>query len=329
MSDARPSLAALVTRLSGADGLAGTHNTFARRHAVAEIAGEFVDGVSAAGLERATDRYLSDTSVKELGRTDAGEQRFTTTQLLACERSILEGTARRHDSMTAVLTNGCIDAAVAEAQPMLNTDQATAVRAIATSGNGVDTIQALAGTGKTTMMRTLADAYRRAGYHVYGTAPTARAARELRDVAGVPVEHHACPGTQARRPTPSPRRGAADRRGRDGRHADQRGDPPTRRASGRQGDRRRRQRPADQRPGRRLVRRPHPPAVRPGASRSPPPTRSGRTRGARGACTTAAPMSTSSTKASRSRSTPPNVTPSKQPSAPGFTHAPSSPARMS
>jgi hypothetical protein len=64
--------------------------------------------------------------------------------------------------------------------------QATAVRAIATSGNGVDTIQALAGTGKTTMMRTLADAYRRAGYHVYGTAPTARAARELRDVAGVP-----------------------------------------------------------------------------------------------------------------------------------------------
>ena len=88
--------------------------------------------------------------------------------------------------MTAVLAKHCIDLALADAQPILNADQAAAVRAIATSGNGVDTIQALAGTGKTTMMRTLADAYRRAGYHVYGTAPTARAARELRDVAGVP-----------------------------------------------------------------------------------------------------------------------------------------------
>ena len=88
--------------------------------------------------------------------------------------------------MTGVLTTGCIDAALAEAQPTLNIDQATAVRTIATSGNGVDTIQALAGAGKTKMMRTLANAYRQAGYHAHGTAPTARAARELRDVAGVP-----------------------------------------------------------------------------------------------------------------------------------------------
>jgi conjugative relaxase-like TrwC/TraI family protein len=183
---ARASLANVVTRLSGADGLTGTHNTFARRHALAEVAGEFVDGVSAAGLERATDRYLCDASVEQLGGAETGEQRFTTKELLACERSILDGAARRHDGMTAVLTTRCVDSALAEAQPSLNTDQAAAVRAIARSGNGVDTIQALAGTGKTTMMRTLADAYRRAGYQVCGTAPTARAARELRDAAGVP-----------------------------------------------------------------------------------------------------------------------------------------------
>jgi ATP-dependent exoDNAse (exonuclease V) alpha subunit len=69
----------------------------------------------------------------------------------------------------------------------LNDDQTAAVRAIVTSGNGVDTVQALAGTGKTTMMRVLADTYRDAGYQVIGAAPTARAARELRDVAGVPA----------------------------------------------------------------------------------------------------------------------------------------------
>jgi ATP-dependent exoDNAse (exonuclease V) alpha subunit len=133
------------------------------------------------------DQYLADPSVCELGSTDAGEQRFTTKDLLACERSILDDAARRYDSMTGVIASRFVDVALREAQPALSADQAVAVRAIATSGNGVDMIQALAGTGKTTMMRTLADAYRRAGYDVFGTAPTARAARELRDVAGVPA----------------------------------------------------------------------------------------------------------------------------------------------
>jgi conjugative relaxase-like TrwC/TraI family protein len=183
----RPSLPAAVRRLSGPEGLTGSHNTFTRRHAVAEIAGEFTDGIALDALERATDRYLADPSVCELGSTDSGEQRFTTKDLLACERSILDDAVRRYDSITGVIASRFVDVALREAQPALNADQAAAVRAIATSGNGVDTIQALAGTGKTTMMRTLADAYHRAGYDVYGTAPTARAARELRDVAGVPA----------------------------------------------------------------------------------------------------------------------------------------------
>jgi conjugative relaxase-like TrwC/TraI family protein len=183
----RPSLLGAIRRLSGPEGLTGHHNTFARRHAVAEIAGEFTDGIALDALERATDHYLADPSVCELRITDSGEQRFTTKDLLACERSILDGAARRYDSMTGVIASRLVDVALREAQPTLNADQAAAVCAIATSGNGVDTIQALAGTGKTTMMRTLADAYRRTGYEVYGTAPTARAARELRDVAGVPA----------------------------------------------------------------------------------------------------------------------------------------------
>jgi AAA domain len=147
----RPSLRAAVRRLPGPDGLTGNHNTFARRHALAEIAGEFTVGIALDSLERATEQYLADPSVCELRSTDSDERRFTTKDLLACERSILNDAARRYDSMTAVLSTGCIDAALAEAQPTLNTDQATAVRAIATSGNGVATIQALAGTGKTTM----------------------------------------------------------------------------------------------------------------------------------------------------------------------------------
>jgi GntR family transcriptional regulator len=129
-----------VARLSGPDGLTGNHNTFARRHAVAEIAGEFADGISPDALERATDECLGHASVQELQRTDSGERRFTTEELLVCERSILHGTVRRHDSMTAVIAGRFVDAAIAEAQPTLNADQAAAVRAVSTSGNGVDTV---------------------------------------------------------------------------------------------------------------------------------------------------------------------------------------------
>jgi ATP-dependent exoDNAse (exonuclease V) alpha subunit len=74
---------------------------------------------------------------------------------------------------------------LAQCGPALNDDQAAAVRAITSSGRGVEAVSALAGTGKTTMIAALASAYRQAGWRVTGTAPTARAARQLRDVAGL------------------------------------------------------------------------------------------------------------------------------------------------
>ncbi len=184
---ARPSIEPLTARLCGPDGLTGTHNSFVRRHAMAEIAGEFTNGIQPDRLELATDQYLQQSSVHALGADASGQERFTTDELLDRERQILGSARRRRDTRTAVLPARHVDAAVAGSQPALNADQAAAVHTIASSGNGVDTVQALAGTGKTTMLRVLADTYRQAGYHVVGTAPTARAARELRDVAGVPA----------------------------------------------------------------------------------------------------------------------------------------------
>jgi conjugative relaxase-like TrwC/TraI family protein len=63
-------------RLSGPAGLTENHNTFARRHALAEIAREFSQGARVSQLERATSRYLNDASVVPLDSVD-GEQRFT------------------------------------------------------------------------------------------------------------------------------------------------------------------------------------------------------------------------------------------------------------
>ncbi len=181
---ARALLKPVVSRLSGSTGLTANHNTFARRHALAEIAGEFTDGIRIGDLERATDAYLADRSVRTL---DGDRARFTTEDLLRCERAILDTASRRQGDQVAVVPQALLDRVLECSQPALNADQAAAVRTIATSGNGVDTVQALAGTGKTTMMRALADVYRQAGFTIIGAAPTARAARELGEVAAIPA----------------------------------------------------------------------------------------------------------------------------------------------
>lgn len=180
-----PDLEALFARLSGKQGLTERHNTFARRHALAEIAGALPQGATAAAVEAATSRYLTEPEVVALGGD--GERRYTTIGLLACERQILDSAKRRAGERAAVLAPFFVDRMVEGQQPGLNEEQAAAVRAIACSGRGIDAVRALAGTGKTTMLASVAACYREARYRVIGAAPTARAARELRETAGIPA----------------------------------------------------------------------------------------------------------------------------------------------
>jgi conjugative relaxase-like TrwC/TraI family protein len=173
-------------RLSGPGGLTENHNTFARRHALAEIAGEFAQGASVTQLERGTSSYLRHRSVVPLGRV-TGEHRFTTRDLLACEKAIVEDAEQRANERTAMLHPRVPDLTLADHDVPLSHEQLHAVSALATDGRGISVFQALAGTGKTRVLASLAHVYARAGYRVIGVAPTARAARELGDAAGVPA----------------------------------------------------------------------------------------------------------------------------------------------
>jgi hypothetical protein len=184
--DVGPDPSRLAARLSGPGGLTARHNTFARRHALAEIAGAFPHGAGVAELEAATDRYLAHPTVRPLDRAPGREARFTTEGLLGCERAIVEGAQRRRSEPTGIVDRTSVEKVLAARKPALNVDQAAAIRAITSSGHGLDTIRALAGTGKTTMLGALAACYRHAGRRVIGAAPTARAARELREIAQVP-----------------------------------------------------------------------------------------------------------------------------------------------
>ncbi len=99
----------------------------------------------------------------------------------------MEGAERRAGDQLGVLSAELVDRVLADHQPALNPDQAAVVRSVIAGGRGVDAVSALAGTGKTTMIGALAACYAEAGWGVVGVAPTGRAARELRDIAGVPA----------------------------------------------------------------------------------------------------------------------------------------------
>ena len=182
-SSDRPELGRLFFRLSGPEGLTRLHNTFTRRHALAEIAGAFRQGATAAELEHATGRYLDDATIQQLAL-----DRYTTLDLLAREKEIVEGAARREGELVGMLSPALIDRVLAQSEPALNVDQAAAIRALTSSGSGMDVVEALAGTGKTTLVGAMARCYELAGWRVVGAAPTARAARQLREVAGIPAD---------------------------------------------------------------------------------------------------------------------------------------------
>ena len=173
-----------AARLSGPAGLTAQHNTFARRHALAEIAGEFEQGASFATIERSTSGYLDHETVVPLGRRD-GEHRFTTADLLACERAIVDGAARRASERAGLVRPRLPDLVLAQLGEPLSSEQADGARALAADGRGVSVLQALAGTGKTRVLAALARIYESAGCRVLGAAPTGRAARELADAAGI------------------------------------------------------------------------------------------------------------------------------------------------
>ena len=146
---------------------------------------------------------------------------------MTCERAILDGAQRRRSQRVGLVPVGRVDRVLVGHQPVVNDDQAAAVRTITKSGNGVDTVAALAGTGKTTMIAALAACYQQAGWRVIGTAPTGRAARELRDAAEITAgTMHSLAGELRRGPPVPCSHDPGDRRGRDGAH------PPEREASG-------------------------------------------------------------------------------------------------
>lgn len=167
-----------LDRLAGPEGLTMMRNTFDRNDAIVAIARGAPQGKHAHDLVADVDRFLTRPDVIEL---QAG--RYTTQNLLDAERARESAQRDRRASRVAVVAPKALRDGVRGLS--LNSGQQAAVEAVLTSGNGVDLIQAQAGTGKTYTMSAVRRAAEADGRTVIGCAPTARAARELEAQAGI------------------------------------------------------------------------------------------------------------------------------------------------
>ena len=179
----RPDAQLVSDELAGAAGLTERQNTFARREAVMAWAAAHGQGAPAAVVERAAAEFLRRPDVHRT--RDPSEVRFTTSDLVAHEEAIVGGAQARRGEGSGRLPGGLVDAVLAAAPFAPTTEQATVIRGLTSSGHGVDSVEALAGTGKTVAAGLLARAYDAGGFRVLGVAPTARAVRELREKAGI------------------------------------------------------------------------------------------------------------------------------------------------
>jgi conjugative relaxase-like TrwC/TraI family protein len=178
-----PDARRVSVELAGAGGLTERQNTFAKREAVMAWAAAHGQGAPAEAVERDAEQFLARTDVHSA--PGLAERRFTTNDLLAHEEAIVQGAQARRGEGAGMLDRALVDAAIASAPFAPTAEQARVIRGLTSSGHGVETVEALAGTGKTFTAGLLAEAYAAGGFRVLGTAPTSRAVRELTERAGI------------------------------------------------------------------------------------------------------------------------------------------------
>jgi conjugative relaxase-like TrwC/TraI family protein len=173
---------ALGDRLAGPHGLTERANSFDERVVLQEFAAAAGQGATVDEIREQADRF---TRRPDGLATELGE--FTTVDLVECERRLIASAVDRVDDGVGVVDTRDLERGINAAGRPLTDEQAAVVAVVASSGRGVEAVEALAGTGKTYTAGVLRELYEQAGYHVLGVAPTGRGARELTDEAGIPA----------------------------------------------------------------------------------------------------------------------------------------------
>jgi len=178
----RTELDAALDTLSGPDGLTGQASTFTRAEVVDALAKRLPVAPSASRAltqaEEAADRFLAERAIRVGHDRRLGVERFSTPELLALERQLVEGAAGRADKSCAVVRSELVRQ-VLDRHATAGEDQVAMVRDLTQGGAGV--VVGRAGSGKTWALGLAREAFELDGYQVLGTAPTGIATVGLAD----------------------------------------------------------------------------------------------------------------------------------------------------
>jgi conjugative relaxase-like TrwC/TraI family protein len=180
----RTELDAALDALSGPDGLTGQVSTFIRTEVVDAVAKRLPPARSAREaldqVEAAADRFLDERAVRVGRDRRLGVERFSTPELLALERHLINGATGRVGEHCAVVRPEVVRQ-ILDRHSTVGEDQASMVRDLTQGGAGVAVVVGRAGSGKTWALGLAREAFELAGYQVLGAAPTGIATVGLAD----------------------------------------------------------------------------------------------------------------------------------------------------
>jgi conjugative relaxase-like TrwC/TraI family protein len=174
----------IVEELAGPQGLTEQASTFTRAEVVDALAKRLPVAPSAQAalsyVEAAADRFLAERAVRVARDRRLGVERFSTPELLALERQLVDAATTRAGERCVVVRPEIIRQ-VLDRHTTAGEDQAAMVRDLTQGGAGVAVVVGRAGSGKTWALGLAREAFELAGYQVRGTAPTGIATVGLAD----------------------------------------------------------------------------------------------------------------------------------------------------
>ena len=183
-------LAAMAKDVLGPQGTLSDRKVFSKRDVIVAVAPS-VFGLPAMELDKACTRILRDPdAIPLVGVPRASEQAFSTAHVIATELAIEQAVERGVENREAARVSPEVAAGAVSRQSAvlgspLTPGQQAAVMGIATSGRGVELVEGVAGSGKTTVMAAVRDAFESGGFTVMGTSTSGQAARTLGREAGL------------------------------------------------------------------------------------------------------------------------------------------------
>jgi conjugative relaxase-like TrwC/TraI family protein len=182
-------LRAIAARLLAPDGLTERRTAFSTPELAMAWAGALREGATVEKVRRLCSRFVAIDGVERVGDEPVPGRpaRYSTAELMQIERRALDVVERGRNVGAPTAPDEAVEALIAAyaEDGSLSPDQEMMLRTVTGSTDRVTCAVGVAGAGKTTAARAIAEAFAAAGVTVLGAAPSGVAAEKLQDETGI------------------------------------------------------------------------------------------------------------------------------------------------